>query len=587
MGTRNTESSFSKILRFIAPFRSRILVAIALTVALTLLGLVPPWLQKWLVDSVITQGTWQFLPAILVVSILVAVLSAAIAFWNDLVVAWVGQRLVFNIRLHMHRHLVRLSLRFHDEMGTGKVVSRIMGDVDAIRNLVTLNTISIVNDLVNFVFALVVILWINPVLALVALVILPLYYLNYRYFVPKIRGRNVTVRRKMDQVANELLERISGTKTVRAFAKEQFETSEFLTQTRSAMGVSIEGAVLSTSFWSVSEMINGIGATIVYCMGCYYVIEGRMTYGEILVFMTYIWRVLGPALRFTTLSNEIEQALVSADRVFEVLDAEPEIKDAQDATVLPPVRGDVVFDHVCFEYVEGEPVIEDINLHVPAGCTVALVGHTGCGKTTVTSLLLRFYDVKSGRILIDGHDISKVTLHSLRGQIGQVLQDSVLFSGTIKDNLRYGSKEVTDGEILRAARIAEIHAFIAAQPDAYDSWVGGGGVKLSVGEKQRMSIARAVATEPGILVLDEATSSLDSQSEALIQKALENVMRDRTSFVIAHRLSTIVNADKIVLMDKGRIVETGTHRELVAKRDGFYRKLYEQQFAVGWAAQRA
>jgi ABC-type multidrug transport system fused ATPase/permease subunit len=480
----------------------------------------------------------------------------------------------------MHRFLMRLSPRFHDDMGTGKVVSRIMSDVDAIRNMVTMNTISIVNDVVNFVFALVVILWINPALALVALMILPLYYLNYRFFVPRIRGRNVAVRRKMDQVANELYERISGAKLVRAFAKERYETSEFLSQTRSVMGVSMEGVVLSTSFYSVSEMINGIGGTVVYCLGCYFVIQGRMTYGDILVFMVYIWRVLGPALRFTTLSNEIEQALVSVDRVFEVLDTQPEIKETPDAVALPPIKGHVVFEHVCFEYVEGEPVLKDVNLDVPAGSTVALVGHTGCGKTTVTSLLLRFYNVKSGRILIDGHDISKVTLDSLRGQIGQVLQDSVLFSGTVRDNLRYGKKDATEEEILRAAKVAEIHTFIATQPDGYDSWLGRAGVKFSMGEKQRMSIARAVATDPGILVLDEATSSLDSQSEALIQKALESVMRDRTSFVIAHRLSTIVNADKIVVMDKGEIVETGTHSELVERQDGFYRKLYEQQFAA-------
>jgi ABC-type multidrug transport system fused ATPase/permease subunit len=284
-------------------------------------------------------------------------------------------------------------------------------------------------------------------------------------------------------------------------------------------------------------------------------------------------------MQFTNLSNQIEQTMVSVDRIFEVLDVEPEKEDPE-AIELPTIQGHVQFDHVEFEYQPGEPVIKDFSLDVPAGTTVALVGHTGCGKTTLTSLLLRFYEVKSGRILIDGVDISKVRLPTLRRQIGQVLQESTLFhDSTVRENIGYGMPRPTTEQVAQAAQTAEIHEFIESKPKAYEEMIGGRGIKLSVGEKQRMCIARAVVTDPRILILDEATSALDTQSELLIQKALEEVLKGRTSFVIAHRLSTILNADRIVVMDKGEIVEMGTHKELVQKENGLYRGLYEQQFA--------
>jgi subfamily B ATP-binding cassette protein MsbA len=408
-----------------------------------------------------------------------------------------------------------------------------------------------------------------------------MHWLNYHFFVKRIRHKTRRIRRKWDQIYNQTYERLSGTKLVQTFTKEEIEAEEFVTETTETMGLQMENVALSTSFGGLSGLINGIGHTTIFCLGCYYVIQGEMTYGTVVAFMAYVGRVLTPVLQFTNMSNQIEQTLVSADRIFEILDTEPEIRDAEDAVVLPPIKGDVKFEHVCFEYESGKPVLKDVSLEVPEGTTVALVGHTGCGKTTLTGLLLRFYDMQSGRITIDGRDISEVTVRSLRNQIGQVLQDSVLFSeSTVRDNLAYGVKEPTNEQIIEAAKVGEIHDFIRSKPEAYEEWIGGKGLKLSVGEKQRMCIARAVVTDPGILILDEATSSLDSQSEALIQKALENVMKNRTSFVIAHRLSTIVNADMIVVMDEGEIVEKGTHQELLQNEDGHYRQLYEQQYAA-------
>ena len=581
MAESSRTGSLRKILKFVRPFKRKIASAIVLTVILNLIGQIPPWIQKFFIDRVITGGDWHFLIGIVAAMVSIPLASYLLSFWNNFIITYVGQKLVFDIRRAMYEHLVRLSLRFHGDMGTGKVMSRLMGDSATIQNMMTLNTISMVNNLISFSIGIVVIFYFNWKLSLVTLVILPLHWLNYYFFVKRIRQKTRRIRRKWDQIYNQTYERLSGAKLVQTFTQEEIEAEEFVTETTETMGLRMENVALNTSFGGLSGLINGLGHTTIFCLGCYYVIQGEMTYGTVAAFMAYVGRVLTPVLQFTNMSNQIEQTLVSADRVFEILDTEPEIRNAEDAVVLPPIKGDVKFEHVSFEYEADKPVVKDVSLEVPAGTTVALVGHTGCGKTTLTSLLLRFYDIQSGRITVDGHDISEVTVRSLRNQIGQVLQDSVLFSeSTVRDNLAYGVNEPTDAQITEAAKVGEIHDFIQSKPEAYDEWIGGKGLKLSVGEKQRLCIARAVITDPGILILDEATSSLDSQSEALIQKALENVMKNRTSFVIAHRLSTIVNADMIVVMDEGEIVEKGTHQELVQKEDGQYRQLYEQQYAA-------
>ena len=573
-------TSLRKILKFIQPFRNKIIFAIVLTSILTFIGLAPPLLYRYFVDNIVNAGAWHFLLAITLARFAIPFLSSIISLWNTYIITYVGQKLVFDVRFYMYQYLLRLALRFHDTMGTGKIISRLMGDSSTVQNMVTWNTVSIVNDLVSFFFGLVMIFYISWKLSLIAIIVLPLYWINYRFFVKRIRVRNIWERQRVDHVYNTLQERISGTKLVRSYVKEDWEIEEFTKSTQEIFTWNIKKTVFDVSFGGVSQAIDGIANTVIFCLGCYYVIQGKLTYGDVTAFTAYVWRVLYPALSFSSIFNQFEQTLVSVDRIFEILDIDPEITEVDGAIDLPPIKGHVRFEDVCFEYTEGNPVLKHINLDIPPGTNVALVGHTGCGKTTLTSLLLRFYDTTSGRITIDGYDISNVTLRSLRQQIGQVLQDSVLFHATVRENIAYGVPQAFDEEIIRAAQVAEIHDFIVSKPDGYDSLIGGKGIKLSVGEKQRMSIARAVITNPGILILDEATSSLDSQSEALIQKALQQVMANRTSFVIAHRLSTIVNADLIVVLEKGEIVEMGTHEELLAKEHGFYKELYEEQHAA-------
>ena len=573
--------TLKKVFRFIQPFRGKLLFALCLTVVMTILGMVPPIVTRYIVDDVVQAGKWEMAPAILMVMLTINFLSAGLNLWNNIIIYFVSQLFVFDIRKELYLRLQRLSLGFYEKMGTGRLMNRIMGDVSNIQSMVTWQTISIVNDIISFCVGLAMTFYLNWQLALVTLAILPFYFLNYYFFVKRIRRKNIAVWQKMDRVSNTVQERLRGTRMVRTFVNEERESQAFAVGTREVQAEALEGAQLGAAFSGASTLINGLGYTVIYCLGCYMVIVGKMSYGDVAAFGAYVFRILHPALRFTEISNMLQQTAISVDRVFEVMDAQPDVKEAPDAYELPPIRGRVEFRDVWFEYVPGEPVLKGINLVVEPGQTVALVGHTGCGKTTLTSLLMRFYDIKSGQILIDGHDISKVPLKPLRRQVGVVLQESILFNTTVRHNLRYGKKDVEESEVITCAKIAEIHEFILSKPDAYDTVIGEGGIKLSVGEKQRMSIARAVLTNPGILVLDEATSSLDSKSESLIQKALQNVMENRTSFVIAHRLSTILNADMIVVMEKGNILERGTHWGLLERPDGAYRQLYEEQFAKG------
>ena len=577
----------TKVWRFIRPFRRQLILAVTLTGIMTVLGMVPPILMRYLIDDVVGLGRWEQAPALLMAFLLMNILAAGGTYWNYLIIYLIGQHLVFDVRLALYRHIQSLSLRFYEQMGTGKIMGRIMGDVARIQNMVTWNTISIVNDIISFGFGIVMIFYFSWQLSLITLALLPLYVLNYLWFVKRIRVINVGIWKKMDRVANALQERLKGTKLVRAFTNEQRESQAFASGTREVLDSALESTALSASFSGTSGLLSGLGQTVIYCLGCYFVIQGQMTYGDVAAFSAFVFRVLSPAVRFTEVSNLLEQTSVSVERIFEVLDTVPEIVEKSEVRELPRVQGHVKFRNVHFSYVPGEPVLKGIDLDIPAGTNVALVGHTGCGKTTLTGLLMRFYDVVDGAIEIDGVDIRDVSLRSLRQQIGAVLQESILFHTTVFENLRYGDRHATPMQVVEAARAAEVHDFILSLQFGYDTLIGERGIVLSVGEKQRLSIARAILSNPGILILDEATSSLDSRSEALIQKALERVMKGRTSFVIAHRLSTIVNADLIVVMDKGKVIEAGPHAELLKVDNGSYRQLYEEQFAAQQGAVEA
>ena len=587
MEPRSGNDNFRKLLRFARPYAPRLATALGLTVLLAFLEMAPPLITMYIVDEVIVVGRWEMLEAALALLILAPALAAGLRVVNAFTFSYVSNRLIMNVRLTLYEHVFRLSLGYHEKMGTGKVMSRLMGDVATVRQMVSMQMLRVITDFVSIIAAVAICYGLNWKLALLMTVLIPLYFFNYRIFVGPIRVSSRRWRRKMDDVSVGLQERLSGAMLVKAYGRERREDRAFATETREsltfAMQTQTHRASANTGFWVVS----GVRNTLIFCLGCYFVIQGEMTYGAVMAFLSYAMRVFQPILNLMNVGILFEQMMVSVDRIYEVLDHPVAIRDAAHAVDLPPIRGQVVFDRVWFEYNAGEPVLKNICLDVKPGQMVALVGHTGCGKSTLTSLLMRYYDVSEGVITVDGHDIRDVRLKSLRKQVGQVLQDSVLFNMTLRENLCYGNSQVSDRELIDAARVGEIHEFAMRTRDGYNSKVGDDGIKLSVGEKQRLAIARAVLTDPAIMILDEATSALDSLSEALIQKAMANVLKGRTSFVIAHRLSTVVNADLILVMDQGEIVERGNHESLMQIRNGKYKYLIDQQFSGSAASDAA
>ncbi|MDP6779765.1 MAG: ABC transporter ATP-binding protein [Candidatus Latescibacteria bacterium] len=579
MPEQDTRENLRKLIVYVRPYVGGLVLALMLTVFLTAIQMTPPLVVMFIIDNVIVEGNWGLLWVLLLVSILIPLLAAGLRVWNTYLMSYISFKLIMDIRLDIYRRILALPMAFHEEIGTGKVMSRIMGDVVTVRSMVTRRVLEMVTDLVTFLTAVTLCLGLNWKLGLLMFVLMPLYFLNSKIFIGGMRSAWRTWRKKMDQVSVGLQERLGGVQLVKSYGRERHENRVFVEETRESLDYAMRGVVFRAHQETGNWAVTGVRNTLVFCLGCYFVIQGEMTYGAVMAFQAYAMQMFHPVLNLIHMATEFERMKVSVDRIYEILNWPIEIADKPDAVELPRPRGHVRFDQVSFEYVSGEPVLKDIRLEVPAGTMVALVGHTGCGKTTLTSLLMRFYDVKEGAITVDGHDLRDVQLRSLRRQIGQVLQDSVLFNMSIRDNLKYGRLDATDEEIMGAARIGEIHEFIMRTAQGYDTKLGEDGIKLSVGEKQRLSIARAVLTDPAILILDEATSSLDSLSEALIQKAMANVMEGRTAFVIAHRLSTIISANMIVVMDHGEIKEVGTHAELLEKPDGMYRKLYEQQYA--------
>jgi len=508
----------------------------------------------------------------------VIVLRNAMSFANSYTLTWIGHRFVFDLRFATWKHLQRLSLAFHNQTQTGKIMARVTGDIELIQGLIQGQLVTFISDIVTLVAVIGMLFFLEWRIALMILGLIPFYVISYLTFLRYIREVSQEQRRLWDEMLGKLAEKIAGIGVVKAFVKEDYETRNFMGSVRAKFNVDMRQVHLNRRLGLVSGVISALGTGLVYAYGGSLVQQGMLTTGVLVALTFYIGFVFNPAVRVVDFNTSLQWALAAMDRVFQTLDTRPDIEDKPDAPSLPAnIRGDVEFDSVTFEYVDGKPAISDVSLHVKPGEIVALVGHSGAGKSTLMNLLMRFYDPTSGSIRIDGFDLRDVRLETVRRKVAMVAQENVLFSVSILENVKYGNPQASDEAAISACKTADLHDFISELPDGYETMIGEDGIKLSGGQKQRLALARAILTDPAILILDDVTSALDGETEARVQEALDRVMKGRTTFIIAHRLSSVVNADRIYVIEGGQVVDNGTHADLVAT-PGIYREIYNEQF---------
>jgi subfamily B ATP-binding cassette protein MsbA len=502
---------------------------------------------------------------------------SGVSIANGFIGARLGQTLIFDMRNHIYQHLQKLSLRYFQDHRTGDIMSRVVNDVNSLQNVIVGPIIQFITNVLTLCWVLYLCLLWDWGLTVLSLVIGPLLASAMFIFGQLIRKVLLLVRRKVGELNALLYENLSGIRVIKGFAREEHELGRFKNKNRENMNLNIKVARMYTIFSPVIRTLTSTGSLIVLLYGGIKVVRGELTPGMFIVFFPYIRMLYRPITGLSGFYRQMQTALASVERVFEVLDTEPDIKNKEDALDVPQIRGEIELKNVHFSYPGDAEVLRGFNLRASPGQMIAFVGPSGAGKTTVTNLIPRFYDPTEGEVLVDGYNLKDVRIESLRKQIGMVLQEPFLFNDTVKNNISYGKLEATDEEITDAAKAANAHDFITELPGGYDTVISERGMRLSVGQRQRISIARAILSNPRILILDEATSSVDTETELLIQDAIQKLVKDRTTFVIAHRLSTVHNADLIFVLDRGEIAEVGNHEELL-KKGGIYKRLYEIQF---------
>ena len=572
-------ASLRRIFRLGWPYRYRLAGALVLTTLGAAVGLVVPLGLRELVDAVFQQENRALLNQLTLALIVLFLLRAAAAFGGKYLLGWTGERVVAELRKKVYRDLHRQSLRFFTDHRTGDLTSRLTNDVGAVRSAVKDALSNLLTRSLSLVGSVVLMVVLNWRLSLIIFFIVPAVTGFAVYFGRKIRA---LARRIQDRLADTTAvaeEAIASIRVVKAFARSDYEVNRYTEAVEDLFGTARYRVLVTAVFESTVGLLFFAALVAIFWFGGVEVLAGRLTEGDLVAFIFYAFNIARSVGSISQLYSTFNSAAGATERLFGLLDTEPELRDAPDAIALPPIEGHVRLEHVTFAYDEGVPVLRDISFDVPAGQTVAFVGPSGAGKSTLMSLLPRFYDPQSGRVRVDGHDLSTVKRQSLREQIASVSQEVQLFNTTIGDNIRYGRLEASDEAVAEAARAANAHDFIEALPNGYATEVGERGVKLSGGQRQRVAIARALLRDARLLLLDEATSSLDSASEALVQEALERLMEGRTTFIIAHRLSTVQTADRLFVLDDGRIVQRGTHAELM-QQDGLYRRLASYQFRM-------
>ena len=570
-------NNYKRLLLYAKPYSGRLMLAFLFTSVAAAGNLFVPWILKDVIDKVLMNKDIFLLNTIAVTIVIVFFIRGICFYAQTYLMSYVGQKVIIDIREAVYRKLQFLSLGYFEKRQTGTIMSYVTNDVGALQGSIIESATDFVTEMSILIGSLALMFNLHWKLSLLTLITMPLVAKAMDLFGKKLKRTSGIMQERAADITAVLQETISSVRVIKSFVREEYEIARFVKENYANFRAQMKNAQVMATLTPVIELIAAIGVTFLIWYGGFEVINGNLTAGALIAFLVYATNLANPIKRLSRIYGNVQKAMAAAERVFSVLDEKTDIVEKDNATELKAVIGKVDFKAVTFKYNENEVILKDINLDVKAGQMVAIVGPSGAGKTTIVNLLPRFYDPVAGNIYIDDVNIADVTLASLREKIGIVPQETVLFNGSIYDNILYGDLTATTEEVMAAAKAANAHDFIMQMADQYQTQIGERGSKLSGGQRQRIAIARAILKNPRILILDEATSALDTESEKLVQDALDKLMVGRTSFVIAHRLSTILQADMIIVMEKGQIVEQGSHEELL-KLDGLYSGLYKLQF---------